>query len=190
MTAELPALEPDPDAAPTAAERAAFERLFSEFAPRVKGFFLRRGVDGAAAEELVQEVMLTVWAKARRYDPARAPLSTWVFTIARNKHIDAYRRSRRPEPDPEDPCWQPRVVERGQWPDAQAGAQRRQEVLRGALDTLAEEQREVLVLLYMRGMTMAEAADTVGVPLGTIKSRTRRAIEALRGCIDEDPGAA
>lgn len=190
MSSDRQRVAADPDGSTPEVERARFERLFHDYAPRVRGYFLRRGVDGSGAEELVQEVMLTLWRKAEHYDPERAPLSTWVFTIARNKHIDAYRRQRRPEPDPSDPCFARGQVERAQWPDAQAGAERRRAALKGVLQTLAPEQRETLVLLYLRGLTSAQVAERQKVPLGTVKSRARRALEALRARLEEDPGAA
>jgi RNA polymerase sigma-70 factor, ECF subfamily len=80
-------------------DREAFAQLFRYFAPRLKGFDLRRGVDVGAAEELAQEIMLTVWRKADTFDPRRATVSTWVFTIVRNKRIDLFRRESYPEAD-------------------------------------------------------------------------------------------
>jgi RNA polymerase sigma-70 factor, ECF subfamily len=80
-------------------DRDAFAQLFRYFAPRLKGFDLRRGVDVGAAEELAQEIMLTVWRKADTFDPRRATVSTWVFTIVRNKRIDLFRRESYPEAD-------------------------------------------------------------------------------------------
>jgi RNA polymerase sigma factor (sigma-70 family) len=80
-------------------DREAFAQLFRHFAPRLKGFGLRRGVDVGAAEELAQETMLTVWRKADTFDPGRATVSTWVFTIVRNKRIDLFRRESYPEAD-------------------------------------------------------------------------------------------
>ena len=87
--------------------RAAFAELFSHFAPRIKGFIMRSGTSEELAEEIVQETMVTVWTKAMQFDAARAGASTWIFTIARNKRIDILRRVSRPEPDPEDPMFQP-----------------------------------------------------------------------------------
>lgn len=75
-------------------DRVAFARLFAHFAPRVKTYLLRIGTVPAVAEDLAQETMLTVWRKAAYFDPMRAGAATWVFTIARNLHIDAQRRDR------------------------------------------------------------------------------------------------
>ena len=83
-------------------DRAAFATLFSHFAPRVKAYLLRLGAPPAVAEDLAQEALLSLWRKAHLFDPAKASAATWLFTIARNLRIDAIRRERRPELDPED----------------------------------------------------------------------------------------
>ncbi|CAM5294430.1 hypothetical protein FALB51S_00562 [Frigidibacter albus] len=80
-------------------DNAAFAALFRHFAPRVKAFLMKSGADAALAEECAQDVMATLWHKAHLYDPARASVATWIFTIARNRRIDALRRARRPEPE-------------------------------------------------------------------------------------------
>jgi RNA polymerase sigma-70 factor (ECF subfamily) len=85
-------------------DRDAFVRLFELFGPRVKAYLIRQGADRATAEELAQDVMLTVWRRAALFDQNKAAVSTWVFTIARNRRIDTLRRVRRPEVDPEDPA--------------------------------------------------------------------------------------
>ena len=86
-------------------DRTAFAALFRHFAPRVKSFLLKSGASEYLAEECTQEVMATLWTKAHMFDPSRASVSTWVYTIARNRKIDALRRQRRPEP--EDLTWGP-----------------------------------------------------------------------------------
>jgi RNA polymerase sigma-70 factor (ECF subfamily) len=83
-------------------DRAAFAALFGHFAPRVKAYLLRLGAPAAVAEELAQEALLNAWRKAHLFDPAKASAATWLFTIARNLRIDALRREKHPELDPED----------------------------------------------------------------------------------------
>jgi len=161
---------------------AGYERLFSRYAPRVKAYMMRRGMSAAAAEELTQEVMLTVWSKAERFDAQRAPFRTWVFTIARNRCIDQLRRGRRPQPDPEDPCWVD-TVSPPEGPESMIVDRRREDRVHEALSTLNEEQRCTLRQLYFEGLTTSEAADAQGVPVGTIKSRARRALQALRSTL-------
>ena len=84
-------------------DREAFAELYAHFAPRVKGFMIKRGCATDLAEELAQETLLIVWRKARQFDPAKASAATWIFTVARNLHIDRVRTQKRPEPDPTDP---------------------------------------------------------------------------------------
>ncbi|CAG0910431.1 unnamed protein product, partial [Cyprideis torosa] len=86
-------------------DRAAFAELFAYFAPRLKSFLMKSGTSPDMAEECAQEVMVTVWNKSHLFDPTKASVSTWVFTIARNKRIDMIRKQRRPEP--EDLPWGP-----------------------------------------------------------------------------------
>ena len=90
-------------------DRAAFAALFDHFAPRLKGMIMRSGIPAHQAEEIVQDVMLTVWRKASMFDPHRAQVSAWLYQIARNRQIDIVRKERRPEPEElaEDPQAEP-----------------------------------------------------------------------------------
>ena len=72
-------------------DKSAFAELFRHFAPRVKAFLMKNGADESLAEECMQDVMTTLWRKAQMYDPARASVATWIFTVARNRKIDLLR---------------------------------------------------------------------------------------------------
>lgn len=85
-------------------DKEAFKILFAHFAPRVKAYLLKNGAPPTTAEDLAQETMVAVWRKAALYDPSKATAATWIFTIARNQRIDAIRREKRPEIDPNDPA--------------------------------------------------------------------------------------
>jgi RNA polymerase sigma-70 factor (ECF subfamily) len=166
------------------ADAESFRRIFEYYAPRLRAFFARRGALPTTSDELVQEVMLTVWKKGDLFDPTRASLGTWIFTIARNKHLDRLRRPH-PEPDPEDPVWlgdRPRQTEA---PDANASTNQSRDRLRKAVMTLPEELRSLLLQLYFEGKSMSEVADETGTALGTVKSRARRALSALRQSVSE-----
>jgi RNA polymerase sigma-70 factor (ECF subfamily) len=156
-------------------DEAAFIRVFGHFGPRVKAFLMRTGMDAALAEECAQEVLVTVWNKAHLYDASRASPSTWIFTIARNKKIDVLRKQRRPEP--EDLPWGPEAE-----PDQAdiIGLQQESEQLGRALRDLPEKQRELIEKAYFGDLSHSEIADQTGLPLGTIKSRIRLALERLR----------
>lgn len=153
----------------------AFAALFDHFAPRVKAFLLKSGAEYSVAEECAQDVMVTVWNKAAQFDPARASVATWIYTIARNRRIDMLRRDRRPEP--EDIFWGPEE-EPDQF-DAFA-LQQETDKLAIALRDLPEKQREMIESAYFGDLTHSEIAEATGLPLGTIKSRIRLALERLR----------
>jgi RNA polymerase sigma-70 factor (ECF subfamily) len=163
-------------------DRAAFVVLFDRFAARVKAFMMRGGASAADADEIAQDVMVLVWRRAETFDPARAAASTWIFTIARNRRIDVLRRTLRPAPDPEDPLFQPE-------PEPDAGlridAEEREIRIRALLGELAAEQREVLVAAFYDGLSHAEIAARLDLPLGTVKSRIRLAFRHLRGALGE-----
>nr|WP_246870490.1 sigma-70 family RNA polymerase sigma factor [Mameliella sp. LZ-28] len=160
-------------------DEAAFVALFRHFAPRVKAFLMRSGADAAQAEECVQDVMATVWQKAAQFDPARASAATWIFTIARNRRIDALRKQKRPEP--EDLPWGPEAE-----PDQEdrLGLQQETEHLGEALASLPAKQRDLIEKAYFGDLTHSEIAEATGLPLGTIKSRIRLALQRLRHAMD------
>lgn len=156
-------------------DRAAFAELFGYFAPRVKSFLMKSGASPDLAEECTQEVMATLWNKAHLFDPTKASVSTWIFTIARNRKIDLLRKQRRPEP--EDLPWGPESE-----PEAAdaLGLQQETEQLGRALATLPEEQRRLIERAYFGELSHSEIAAETGLPLGTIKSRIRLALDRLR----------
>ena len=156
-------------------DRAAFAELFGYFAPRVKSFLMRSGTNPDLAEECTQEVMATLWHKAHMFDPAKASVSTWIFTIARNRKIDILRKQRRPEP--EELPWGPEAEP--EQADA-LGLQQETEKLGRALATLPEEQRKLIERAYFGELSHSQIAAETGLPLGTIKSRIRLALDRLR----------
>lgn len=158
------------------ADRAAFAALFNHFAPRIKGFLMKSGTPEALAEDCAQDVMATVWQKAHLFDPAKAGVATWVFTIARNRRIDALRKSRRPEP--EDLDWGP-GEEAPDQAEVYAAEEEARELGR-ALQALPAAQKALIERAYWGDRTHGELAAETGLPLGTIKSRIRLALERLR----------
>lgn len=158
-------------------DRVAFAGLFAHFAPRLKAYLMRSGCEATAAEEVVQEVMVTLWRRAETFDPSQASASTWVFTIARNKRIDMVRRERRPEIDPDDPALRP---EAEQSADRTVEALQDSERLRTAMVELPAEQQEILRLAYFEDLPHSAIAERCDMPLGTVKSRIRLALTRLR----------
>lgn len=157
------------------ADAQAFSQIFAHFAPRVRAFLRKAGASGAQAEECTQDVMSTLWQKAHLYDPARASVSTWVYTIARNRRIDLLRKTRRPEP--EDLPWGPEDE-----PDQADVFEMQQESRRlvRALADLPENQRILIERAYFGELSHSQIAAETGLPLGTIKSRIRLALDRLR----------
>ncbi|MBI1179416.1 MAG: sigma-70 family RNA polymerase sigma factor [Alphaproteobacteria bacterium] len=162
-------------------DRQAFVELFDHFAPRLKAFMLRGGADPETAEEIAQEAMIAVWNKAVQYDRSRAALSTWVFTIARNKRIDMLRRQVRPEIDPDD---YPAASGEPE-PDRTVALNQAAVDLRGSIAQLPAEQREVLQLAFFEDKSHGTISAELGLPLGTVKSRIRLALARLRGLMGD-----
>ena len=161
-------------------DRAAFAALFAHFAPRVKAYLLRLGAPSGVAEELAQEALLSVWRKAHLFDPAKASAATWLFTIARNLRIDAIRREKRPELDPEDFMPEPDA-------DADDGLMLAENEgrLRLALKELPADQIQVVELSFFADKPHSQIAVELGIPLGTVKSRLRLAMGRLKRAMGE-----
>jgi RNA polymerase sigma factor (sigma-70 family) len=166
----------------------AFAVLFDHFRPRVQAQLVRLGLAPAAAEDLTQDVMETIWQKAHLYDRSRSAAITWVFQIARNRRIDVKRRSREcclpaedffTIPDPSAGC------------DEHVDAMQRQEHVRNALRVLPQEQLALVKLAFFEGLSHSAIAQELNIPLGTVKSRLRLACARLqRLLVDSGLGAA
>jgi RNA polymerase sigma factor (sigma-70 family) len=163
-------------------DRNAFVALFRDFAPRLKSYVLGLGVDGSGADDLVQDIMLTVWRRAAQYDPVKASPSTWIFTIARNRRIDLLRRDKRPQLDPHDPLLVPAPTPA---PDGKLAADQASTALRRAMAKLPEEQAQLLRLAFFQDLSHSQIAAKLSMPLGTVKSRLRLALGKLRPQLEE-----
>ena len=157
--------------------RDSFIRLFEYFAPRVKSFLMQGGFNPETADELAQETMLTVWDKASSFDPKQAKASTWIFTIARNKKIDYIRKYKRTPLKAEDLAFA--HSETGA-PDDNFATLQDNKALTEALEKLPEEQAELLRKSFFEDKTHNDIAEESDIPLGTVKSRIRLALERLR----------
>ena len=161
-------------------DRTAFAALFSHFAPRVKAYLLRQGAPASVAEDLAQEALLSLWRKAHLFDPAKASVGTWLFTIACNLRIDAIRREKRPELDPED--FMPDSAPAADESLVQADDESR---LRLALKDLPADQIQVVELSFFADKPHSQIATELGIPLGTVKSRLRLAMSRLKRALGE-----
>ena len=168
-------------------DRSAFAALFRHFAPRLKSFLVRSGSGDALAEELVQEAMVQLWRRASSFDPARAQVSTWLYTIVRNLRIDHHRRQAglvETDADPEGIDHDALGADDGAEPEAQLLAAQRARGIREALAALPPEQAQVLRLSFYEERAHPAIARDLGIPLGTVKSRIRLAVGQLRRLLD------
>lgn len=166
-----------------ARDRSAFRDLFDHFAPRIRAFLIQRRVVPAAADDLTQDVMLAIWRRASSFDPARAAASTWIYTIARNQHIDQYRKLQRASRiDETDPSLQPVPPPAADDLCEQADAA---DSVGTALEQLSADQRQVVELAFTEGLTHSEIAERLELPLGTVKSRIRLALGKLKTSLGE-----
>ena len=168
------------------ADKAAFTRLFAYYAPRVKGYLLRLGMGQAEAEEVCQEVMVAVWRKAATFDRRQASVATWIFRIARNRRIDAFRRDQRAVLDVSDPIFHP---EPAAGADQIAEASEREAELRTAVAELPPEQRDLVRVAFYEDLSHSQVAERTGLPLGTVKSRLRLAFAKLKLRLADDEDA-
>ena len=163
----------------------AFKKLFEHFAPRIKGFMLKAGCSTDEAEEIAQNALIAVWRKAGQFDPATTGAAAWIFTIARNQRIDLFRRTARTSrlqsdemlsgaSDPAD--------------SAEIMLSRVEDTarVRDAVERLSSEQSRVIQLSFIEERPHPEIANLLGIPLGTVKSRIRLAMNRLRHLLDEE----
>ena len=158
-------------------DRDAFIALFTYFAPRIKSYMLKHGANEAAAEEVIQNTFVTVWEKAGSYDPKKSAASTWIFTIARNKRIDALRREKFVEINSDDSALENATYEAEEVYADQQDLDR----LNSALAGLPPDQAELLRMSFFEDKSHQKIAAEKHLPLGTVKSRLRAAMEKLRG---------
>jgi RNA polymerase sigma-70 factor (ECF subfamily) len=159
-------------------DATAFRSLFLTYGPRVRALMMRQGADRDAAEDIAQETMLAVWAKPHLFSRQKGTLSAWIFAIARNLKIDRARRQiawQRIYSDYED-------IQRLSLPEAEADSAESDRIaIERAFESLPPEQRQILSLSYVMGLSQRDIAKELGLPLGTVKSRMRLAFGKLRG---------
>jgi RNA polymerase sigma factor (sigma-70 family) len=167
-------------------DREAFKNLFEHFAPRIKGFMLKAGCSAEDAEEIAQNTLIAVWRKAGQFDPSTTGAAAWIFTIARNLRIDSLRRAARTSrfggdaelaatPDPTEPA------------DVMISRVEDTSRVKAAVAQLSAEQSRVIRLSFIEERPHPEIASLLGIPLGTVKSRIRLAMNRLRDLLDEEP---
>ena len=162
-------------------DKLAFNSIFKYFAPRLKSFLVKAGSTDSQAEEVIQEVMIAVWTKSSTYDSSKSSVSTWIYTIARNKRIDKIRKEKRhylSESDegleiPVDSTQEKEIF------TAQVSNS-----LKKYMSNLPEEQSKLLKLSYFYNKTHADISTELKIPLGTVKSRIRLALTKMRHLVE------
>ena len=161
-------------------DRGAFETLYRRYARPVFGLALRRLGDRGRAEDAVQETFTSVWRGARSYRPERGPGGPWIYAVARNAIVDRARARTEPAveaPDQESPELGPPELADASWTSWR---------VHRALEELKANERTVLELAYWSGLSQSEVAEYLGIPLGTVKTRTRAALARLADLLEED----
>ncbi|WP_102798254.1 sigma-70 family RNA polymerase sigma factor [Bowmanella denitrificans] len=167
--------------------QASFARLFNYFAPRVRSYALKQMGNEAVAMELVQETLTNVWQKAHLFDAEKGSPSTWIFTIARNIRFDMLRKQQnRKEDICADDLW-PVLCEQTAAPgELGLDQQVTLDQVGQLFEALPDKQRQVIEAIYVQGKSQQEVAESLGIPLGTVKSRTRLALQRLKEMLSED----
>lgn len=177
-------------------DRAAFARLYEQSSAHLFAVVLRINRDRAQAEDILQEVYVNVWRAAAGFDAAQSQPLTWLTSIARNRAIDSLRRantqpqlrSGHASDDEESDVYDETADDSpGPLELLSRAAEARQ--LQNCMQDLSAPQRQSLALAYFDGLSHAEVADQMGQPLGTVKSWVRRALMALKGCLDQATAA-
>jgi len=160
-------------------DKEAFQKLFLYFAPRLKTYFIRSGLKDYLAEELAQNTLSTVWEKAHLYNPDKAAASTWIYTIARNKKIDFFRKNKNNTQE---------LFTNFSYPEQKDFIKPRltSEDIKEILDKLPDEQKKIIEMAYLDDLSHPQIAKKTGLPLGTVKSRIRLALKKIRDFLKED----
>jgi RNA polymerase sigma-70 factor, ECF subfamily len=188
-TTNQPAIEPVDEASiwlgkiATEKDKSAFVLLFNYFAPRVKAYLRRQGVDGTQADDITQDVMLQVWNRAAQFDVHKSRPSTWIYTIARNRLIDVWRQQKNNMVEYHDPA----LLPDGAYDQTHTiDSEQENTTLRSAVAELSAEQRVIIDETYYHERSQRMIAKAKKIPLGTVKSRLRLALDHLRQKVKRD----
>ena len=160
-------------------DEMAFSEIFDFFAPKVNAYFIQNGIIIETSEELTQEVLSTVWIKSNLYDSNKSALSTWIFTIARNKKIDFFRKNSKidfKEEDIREFLYHDREVNLIE----ENEAKKQMERINNELD---EQQKIMVKMNFFENKSHKKIADELEIPLGTVKSRIRHILTKMHGLL-------
>jgi len=169
-------------------DQAAFELVYDRHHGLLFGSLVRFLGDREAAAEVVQDAFVALWRRADGFDPAAGSLPAWLLAIARHRAIDRMRgEARRPSLAPVALLDDARDADRERDPAGFADRRWADSVVRTMVSELPDVERHVVALAYSDGLSQSAIADRLGVPIGTVKSRTRRALARLRTRLIEVP---
>lgn len=163
-------------------ERAAFESLYDRYVNILYATALKFVKEDADAQDVVQDVFIQIWDKAKLYDPAKGKPLTWALTLTRNRSIDRIRAIQRRTRLRDEFEQETHVDESAGVREALSGvdASEKGQILRAAVNQLSPQQKKVIELAYFGGLTQTEIAEKLGEPLGTVKARARRGLLRLK----------
>ncbi|WP_421131900.1 sigma-70 family RNA polymerase sigma factor [Alteromonas sp. A079] len=167
--------------------KRSFSRVFNYFAPRLRSYALKQMGNEALAMELVQDTMSNVWQKAHLFNSEKGSPSTWIFTIARNIRFDMLRKlQNRKEDVCSDDLWPVLCEQTADVNETSLDDQVTLEQIGHLFDALPLKQKAVIEAIYIDGKSQQEVADQLAIPLGTVKSRTRLALQRLKGMLNDN----
>ena len=158
---------------------AALTELFSVYGPKLKGWLMARGVGAGTAEDIVQDVMITVWTRAHLFDPAKASFATWIYRTTRNRWIDHQRKHARM--DVREPEFMKMIAD-DEVPSAEYNYMFEQDadMLYAEIEKLTLVQKQAVKMAFMEFKTHKDISEQIGIPIGTVKTRIRSAIQSLK----------
>lgn len=162
----------------TGVDEAALSELYDRYQAQMYGLAMRITNDPALAQDAVQEAFVGVWRNAGRYSADRSSVRTWILSIAHHRAIDIVRRRRPASPLPETQTADQALRVPDVWPEVARAADA--DAVRTAMTALPQAQRHVIELAYFSGLTQVEIAQRAEIPVGTVKSRVRLGLQALR----------
>jgi len=156
----------------------ALTELFSIYGPKLKGWLMARGVGAGTAEDIVQDVMITVWTRAHLFDPAKASFATWIYRTTRNRWIDHQRKHARM--DVREPEFMKMIAD-DEVPSAEYHYMFEQDadMLYTEIEKLTDVQKQAVKMAFMEFKTHKDISEQIGIPIGTVKTRIRSAIQSL-----------
>ena len=151
----------------------AFSEIFDFIAPKINAYYVKNNIGIEQAEELTQEVLSTIWLKAKQFDPEKSKFITWSFTIARNKKIDFYRKNKKSDVNEED-------IRDFLYEDNKSDDYELESTIKNITQELDENQKKLIKMSFFEQKSHKNIAEELEIPLGTVKSRIRASLNKMQ----------